>query len=385
MNRELLLKLIESDELDLLKIKFPSSILQNSNERLLAVFQEINDFINETGREPQPNKEDGMEFALYCQLTSFRENLEHIQLLLQHDKFKLLNTKKIINSIEDIFENDDLGLLNDWLDDIFDIKHVPHEIASSDYVAQRKVCQNFQEYEQFFKQCHLDLISGKRKLISFAREQQIDKGDFFILKGILTYVASVGEKEIRKGKRDARLHCVFENGTESDMLLRSLARELYRNGRRVTIHEDRLLEGFNAVTDKDSETGWIYILKSQSTHPEIQSLKDLYKIGFTRTPVEDRIRNAEQETTYLMAPVSLIATYQCYNLKPQNLEYNIHTFFNAVCLNIAISDKDGRPHLPREWFIAPIHVIDQAIGHLLRDDIMYYQYDHKRQEIVERK
>ncbi|MGC1879247.1 MAG: GIY-YIG nuclease family protein [Rhabdochlamydiaceae bacterium] len=384
MDPEILRKLKEEDDLGLLKTRAASSTSQDPNDRLVASFQEINDFIIETGREPQPNNEDMREFALYSRLNSFRENSDHIQLLFQYDKFKLLKEKKIITSIEDVFKDDDLGLLKDWSDNIFDIKHIPKESTVPDYIAQRKVCQNFQQYEHLFKQCQADLVSGKRKVMLFANEQQIHQDDFFILKGVLTYVASVGEKEIRNRKTDARLHCVFENGTESDMLLRSLARELYKDGRRVTIHEDRLLDGLNRIESGDKETGCVYILKSHSQRPEIQSINHLYKIGFSRVPIQERIKNASQEPTYLMAPVSEIASYQCFNLNPQKLELLLHTFFASVCLNVDVLDGDGQRHTPREWFVAPLQVINKAIELLISGDIVNYRYDSDLQKIVER-
>jgi len=218
----------------------------------------------------------------------------------------------------------------------------------------------------------------------FANEQQIHQGDFFVLKGILTYVASVGEKEIRNKKTDARLHCVFENGTESDMLLRSLARELYKNGRRVTVHEDRLLDGLKGIESDDKESGYIYILKSHSQREEIQSINHLYKIGFSRLPIQERIKNASQEPTYLMAPVSEIASYQCFNLNPQKLESLLHTFFASVCLNVDVFDGKGQRHTPREWFVVPLPFINKAIELLLNGEIVNYRYDPDLQRIVER-
>ena len=384
MDPELLRRLREEDDQGLLKTKAASSVSQDPNDRLIAAFQEINDFMIETGREPQPDNEDMREFALYSRLNSFRENPEHMQLLLKYDIFKLLKEKKIISSLKDIFNDDDFDLLKDWSNDIFDIKHIPKELTVPDYIAQRKVCQNFQEYEHLFKHCQADLTAGKRKLVRFANGQQIHQGDFFVLKGVLTYVAFVGEKEIRNRKKDARLYCVFENGTESDMLLCSLARELYKDGRRVTINEDRLLHGLKGIESSDKETGYIYILQSHSQRAEIQSIDHLYKIGYSRLPIEERIKNASQEPTYLMAPVSQIASYQCFNLNPQKLELLMHTFFASVCLNIDIFDRDGQRHTPREWFVAPLHVINKAIELLISGDIVNYRYDHNLQEIVKR-
>jgi len=336
------------------------------------------------GREPQANGKDMEEFKLYSSLAHFRENIDNCKALVEHDEFKILRAKKAITSIEDIFNNDDLGILDDWSDDIFNIRNIPKESTVPDYVAQRKVCQKFHQYEHLFKQCQADLVSGKRKLMPFANEQQIEKDDFFVLKGILTYVACVGKKRVRNGKMDARLHCVFENGTESDMLLRSLARELYKDGRRITVHEDQLLDGLRGITDDDKETGYIYVLRSHSQRPEIQSMKNFYKIGFSRSSIEERIKNAEQEPTYLMAPVSLVAAYQCFTRRSQKVELILHTFFSAACRNVDVFDRNGQRRSPREWFEVPLQLIDQAIDLLNSGIIENYRYDHDLREIVER-
>jgi hypothetical protein len=228
------------------------------------------------------------------------------------------------------------------------------------------------------------LASGKRKLWPFKNEQQIQKGYFFVLKGILLYVAEVGEVEKINGKKNARLRCVFENGTESDMLLRSLSAELYKDGRRVTEHEDHLLDGFSEITDEDEETGYIYVLCSLSNRPEISEIENLYKIGFSTIPVEQRIKNAEKEPTYLMAPVHIVEAYQCYNMNPQKLEQLLHTFFGSSCLNLDVYDANGQRHTPREWFIAPLDIVEQAIHFVLNGDIVNYRYDPIQKVIIGR-
>lgn len=78
-----------------------------------------------------------------------------------------------------------------------------------------------------------------------------------------------------------------------------------------------------------------------------------------RNPVEERIKNSTEDPTYLMAPVKIISTFECYNLNPQKLEQLLHNFFGESCLNIDIYDKHGKRHTPREWFIAPFEVIEK--------------------------
>jgi hypothetical protein len=202
------------------------------------------------------------------------------------------------------------------------------------------------------------------------------------LKGVLLYVAQVGERFNERGKMNARLRCIFENGTESDMLLRSLSAELYKHGRRVTDKEYELFGGLQDFGEDDKETGFIYILKSLSNDPKIHNIPNLYKIGYSNTPVEGRIKNAEQEPTYLMASVEIICIFKCYNLRPQKFEQLIHNFFGKTCLNFDIFDINGIRHTPREWFIAPLEAIEDAIKFIISGEIVNYRYDAERQIII---
>lgn len=259
-------------------------------------------------------------------------------------------------------------------------------ICLTDSIAKRIPCQDFDRFEQLFKQCHADLVSGNNELRKFSGEQQIASGHFFILHGVMVYVAKVGDKEKKRGKVNAKLRCIFENGTESNMLLRSLARELYKDetGRRVLDHRYELFNETGLVTEKDEATGYIYVLRSKSEDPQIKEIENLYKIGFSSQPIKQRIQNAEQDPTYLMANVILISEFQTYNLNPQKLEKLLQTFFAKSCLNIDIFDNEGKRHTPREWFIVPLHVIETSIQLLINGEIINYRYDNHRQEIVER-
>ncbi|WP_199288345.1 GIY-YIG nuclease family protein, partial [Escherichia coli] len=115
------------------------------------------------------------------------------------------------------------------------------------------------------------------------------------------------------------------------------------------------------MTSQDERKGYIYVLKSLSADPKINSILELFKIGYSKISIEDRIKNAIVEPTYLMAPVSIVTVFECYNMNPQRLEQLLHRFFGSACLNIDIYDDKGRRHVPREWFIAPLEIIEQAI------------------------
>ena len=214
-----------------------------------------------------------------------------------------------IKSLEDIFNDDDLGLLDDGKDgDIFKIKHVPVQRAAADEVAKRKRCKDFDQFEHLFKDVHRELREGKRKLLPFNdKGYQLVEGSYYVLSGLLVYLADINftsEAKTVDGKRfrkDGRTRTIFENGTESTMLYRSLAKALYKDGRIVSETNEQensnFYTNFGGITEDDTSTGFIYILKSKSTDPRIQSYDHLYKIGFATTTVDKRIANAKKEPT----------------------------------------------------------------------------------------
>ncbi len=391
MDKETLLQLIDNDPLGLLDVKRRGSSASPPEDMMIEAFLKVNAFYAEHGREP---RKEGDERSMYIHLNNvFRKDKEKQKIVLGFDEYGLLaepENKKIEiptpESIDDIFANDPLGLLGDELghlspeEDIFTLKHVPQ--CMPEYVAQREKCEDFEKFEPLFKQCHQDLKEEKRRIIPFAREQQIRKGMFYVLKGILLYVAEIGKKERSNGKLNARLRVIFDNGTESDMLLRSLSAELYKDGRRVTEHQDKLLDVFKRITKEDEEAGFIYVVRSLSKDEKIQSVPNLYKIGFTRSSVESRLKDSSQDPTFLMSEVSLVKAYQCYNMNSQILEQKLHAFFGKVCLNLDVYDKGGKRHLPREWFMAPLEAIEQAIDLFLSGEITDFVYDIDQEMIV---
>lgn len=397
MDKDKILKdIFDNDPLGLLNVKPATSPARNEDERLVASFNEISDFYEKNNKEPEQG--GGIqEHQLYARLKSLRENSAKIEILKPHDKFGLLNFEiKIIHSFDDIFNDDDLGILKDDSEGLFDFKHIQKidERASADFVARRKPCKDFSKYEQQFKDVQRDLKNGKRRLITF-KEENLRAGDFYVHNGVLLYLEKVDDKkevqEYKSGSRerkDGRTRVLFENGTESNMLFRSLYKSLLANGKAISENVDDVnesfLETFSNITEHDEEAGYIYILKSKSDKQEVKEIQNLFKIGFSKTNVEDRIRNATQEPTYLMADVRIVMTYKCYNMNPQKFEQLIHNFFGNSCLNIDVFDKDGNRYTPREWFIAPVGIIDQAIHLIISGDIVKHRYDSRNEEIVSR-
>jgi hypothetical protein len=388
--------ILKTDPLGLLDIKPKASSAISADERLLASFEEINSFLRKHDREPTESR-DIVERKLFSRLRGLRESPPKAAMLKDHDVFDLLVNVKIpepkeINTINDIMDDDILGVLGGGAtdeqdpNDIFSLRNVPKTIDMPSSIAKRKPCKDFDRFEKLFKQCYADLDSGANVLWKFAGEQQITSGQFFILHGVMVYVAEVGAKDKKRGKINARLRCIFENGTESNMLLRSLATELYKDetGRRVVDTRNEILKDNTALTAEDAMTGHIYVLRSQSDAPEIKEISNLYKIGYSSQPVNKRIQNASQEPTYLMADVTLITEFETYNVNPQKLEMLLHTFFAESCLNLDVFDNEGKRHTPREWFIVPLHVIETAVQLLINGDIVNYRYDSQGQEIVEK-
>lgn len=387
----------EEDELGLLDIKPKATTGRNEDERLTASFEELNAFFEKHQREPQPN--GGMqERGLYSRLKGLRENPTKAAMLQNHDRFGLLKSvQKEINSLDDIFNDDSPGLLDDDAEGLFELKHVPpleRERAEADFIARRKPCKDFSKYETLLQSVQKDLASGKRKLLDF-KQSNLREGAFYVHNGLLFLLEKVSitqkEQYLPDGKRlreDGRTRCIFENGTESNMLKRSVEKILYSNGQVVSENADTVIESFREtfsyITAEDQKAGFIYILKSKSTNPDISGVANLYKIGYSKIPVEERIKNARLEPTYLMADVRIVMAYQCYNMNPQKLEQLLHTFFGNSCLEVDVFDKDGRRHTPREWFIAPLYIIEQAIKLIISGEVVKYRYDATGEEIVVR-
>jgi hypothetical protein len=382
--------ILEEDPLGLLSLKPKASEYATPDERLLASFREISDFVSRHGREPEESRDIG-ERKLYSRLKGLRESPGKVASLLEYDELGLLKGRareepKIVTAA-DVLEHDPLGLLgDDAAADILTLRHVPRRSSTPEHVAQRKRCDEFERFEPIFKQCQQDLKSQRKTTVAFVGERQIRPGALFIVQGMLVYVGSVGKWEKRNfGNVNARLYCVFENATESNMYLRSLAAAMWKDeNSRVVIdaNQREMYDDGRTVSSEDQVTGYIYILRSLSQRPEIRSVADLFKIGFSSVPVKERIRNAASEPTYLMAEVKLVEEYEAYNMNPQKFEALIHRFFAEACLNVDVFDNEGRRYTPREWFVVPLRVIEIAVTLLISGEIVNYYYDVGVQEIA---
>lgn len=385
-------EILDNDPLGLLEIRSRSARV-GPDERLVASFQEINTFVKKHGREPTASQDVG-ERRLYSRLKGLRESPVKAAALAHEDEHELLTDvprPEDIETIDDILEHDVFGLLDDNSADepdpneIFELKNVRQPQKMPDHVAKRKPCKEFEKFEPLFKQYQSDLASGKKVLRRFTSELQITPGEAFILQGMMVYVANVGSKQKKNfGNVNARLYCVFDNGTESNMLLRSLAAALWKDGQSRQVIEAVQSDGFQTSenTDpNDQPTGYIYVLRSLSKDPQICEIDNLYKVGFSSQPALERIENASKEPTYLMADVNLVAEFQTFNLNPQKFELLLHTFFAEACVSLDVYDDQGKRHSPREWFQVPLPVIEAAVHLLVSGEIVNYRYNRQEQEI----
>lgn len=172
------------------------------------------------------------------------------------------------------------------------------------------------------------------------------------------------------------------------MLFRSLGKQLLKNGKIVTESAEasnyELQGNAGVVNEEDVESGWIYILRSKSTNPDIAGREDLYKIGYSTVPVKDRVKNAAKQPTYLMAEVQIVTTFKCYNLNAQKFEQLIQRFFAKACLNVDVFDDKSRRYTPREWFVVPLGIIEKAVNLIIEGHIHEYEYDIDRQALLKK-
>lgn len=397
------------DEFHLVEEKKKESSVRTADERLIESYKEIEKFVREQSKEPGPNTANVSEYKLYSRLKGIRNDPQKVEQLREYDNEDLLPTNEMSEpsspdykesskpeSLDDILKDDDLGLISGDDEGLFDFKHVPKETerANADFVARRKPCKDFEKFEHLFEMVQKDLAAGKRKLVDF-KQWNLREGSYYVHNGILFFLAQINitqeehyKPDGTRVREDGRTRCIFENGTESNMLKRSVEKILYANGKVVTENVDdtnkEFLENFNVITDEDKETGYIYVLKSKSNKEEISSISNLYKIGYSNIEIPERIKNAEREATYLYSPVEFIAGWQCYNMNPQKFEHLLHNFFGRACLNIDVFDEKGQRYTPREWFIAPFDVIRQAVELLITGKIVDYKYNPET-EVIERK
>jgi len=360
------------------------------DERIIAGFEDIQRFVEEHGRLPQHGEERDIFERLYAvRLDRLREQPECRALLEPIDRQNLLSSAAAPLAPVDDLDDDallaELGVGGTGDDDVTNLRFVRSgaEKRAAEDIANREKCKDFDRFLPLFDAVQHDLDTGARVTRPFVKDAgllkaDITQGQFFILGGQVAYVAEVGEPiKAPNGETDARLRVVYSNGTESNLLLRSLQRALYKDegGRRITEPNAGPLFA-DTSDDDDLASGTIYVLRSKSDAPYVAEHRELlHKIGVTGGEVSQRIANARLDATFLLADVEIVATYRLFNINRTKLETVIHRVFGPARLDISIPDRFGNPVVPREWFLVPLFVVDEAVERIKDGTITAYRYD----------
>lgn len=381
VDRAWLEQVIAEDEHGLLEVPVKAPP-KTAEARLVDAFKEVCAFIERHGRAPEENPNDITEWQLHHRLKGIVNDPDQREALKEYDVHGVLVEPEPPASIEEIIASDDFGVLDgDDEIDIFTLKHVPETREEPEEVAERRPCKDFADFEPLFKECHAQLRTGERTLILPERkEATVNTGTFFVVRGVLAYVASVGEESREKSGRRARLRVIFENGTESNLLLRSLTRHLYDGGRVVTEPAEVTLEklGFEV----EAGHGEVYVLRSLSTDPQVVEIPNLHKIGFTKGSTKKRIVQASEQRTYLNAPVEIVATWAVDKRVASDIESLLHRFFDAARIEVTYERDGERVASAREWFSVPIEAIDEAVQLIAAGTIANYRYDAEERQVV---
>lgn len=374
--------LFSGEDGDLFKPK-ARKITASPDSRLIESFGEITTFVRENGRLPIDNggvmPSEIKEASLAVRLASIRADKKQVEKLVDYDELGLLEFEKAPESLDELFSE-----ASDLFDDggIFDIGKLPRAAVTNKQagdIAKRKPVENFEPYEALFNAVNAQLESGEKKLTKFHNVSEIVLHGFYVVEGLMCYVDSIGEAKEVFGRQKERLRVVFVNGTESDMYLRTLASQLYEASGFSVVDSEHV-----ATVDDDAAVGRIYILESLSEDPKIKTVANLHKIGVTHTAVEERVKNAAVEPTYLMAPVKIVEDYRLTgNYNPQKVEALIHEVFRAAQVDVGVIGPDGNYYSAIEWYSAPLAAINEAISLIDSGEIVDYHYDPSQQKLVE--
>lgn len=376
-----------------LEVKQPKKYT-NEEQRIIAGFEEIQKFVEENGRLPQHGEERDIFERLYAvRLDRIRAQVKCRELLAEFDTQNLLDaaasdelTAGAVKTDDELLK--DLGIDLEDSSSITKLKHVKSqaERKAAEEVANRTRCEDFADFEPLFEQLKKELDAGLRETIRFKKDagftkSQIRQDGFVIVGGQTAYIAEMGDAFISpSGHKDARLRVVYSNGTESNILLMSLIRAMYKDetSRFITEVNQEPTEGLfsNQASEDDTESGTIYVLRSLSEDPNIKPHRQvLHKIGVTGGDVKKRIANAENDPTFLLAKVEIVATYKLANINRTKLEKLIQRFFASARLDITIPDRFGKPVKPTEWFLVPRYIIDEVVDKITDGSIKDYFYD----------
>lgn len=361
-------------------------------ERLIAGFEEMQRFVEEHGRSPQHGEHRDIFERLYAvRLDRLRALEQHHALLQAMDHQGLLAAPGNVVVPEEELEVDELLAELEGAaagTPITELRHVraTAEKRAAEEIASREQAKDFDKFKPMFEQVQSELAAGVRETVRFEEYAAIERKQWFIVGGQIAYVAEIGDVFVAEhGREDARLRVIYDNGTESNLLMRSLQKALYRDpaGRRII--QPSLGPLFSSeVAEDDVASGTVYVLRSKSDHPDVAANRDLlHKIGVTGGDLNRRIANARHDPTFLLADVEIVATYKLANIDRVKLEHLIHRVFQPARLEIVIRDRFGKPVVPREWFLVPLFAVDEAIKRIQDGTITKCVYDPAKAALIE--
>lgn len=365
-------------------------------ERLIAGFEDILRFVDANGRAPQHGEDRDIFERLYAvRLDRLRGLPGARELLADLDAGGLLDGPLPVLGAR-VDDLDDEALLAELgaempadENDITRLRHVASyaDRQAAEEIANRTRCEDFDQFKPLFEKVRRDLDSGVRRttVLETRSLDEIQKGTFFVVSGQIAYVAEEHEAfQTKYERRDSRVRVIYDNGTESELLQRSLQRALHRDKLARLISEPDAGPLFGDTLEPDDiESGTIYVLRSQSDHPFVAEHRELiHKIGVTGSKVETRIAGAKDQATYLLADVTVVATYKLAHINRTKLENLFHRIFAPAQLDLTIEDRFGKPVKPREWFLVPLHVIDEAVGRVRDGSIAGYVYSPAEASLV---
>jgi len=367
-------------------------------ERIIAGFEEIQRFVEKHAHTPQHGEGRDIFERLYAvRLDRLRALEECRSILAPLDHQGLLSGAIVSIPQHDAIDEDELmAELASAAGDstITELRHVraSFEKRAAEEIANRAVCADFDSFKPLFERVQRELKSGIRQSLPVDKMDEIkltkiQQGQFFIVSGQIAYVAEVGQDfRTEYDRRDSRLRVIYDNGTESNLLARSFQRSLYPDkdnaGRIITDPSAGPL--FADEHDADYlASGTIYVLRSKSDNPLVAANREvLHKIGVTGGKVETRLANASLDPTFLLAEVEVVATYVLYNVNRVRLENLIHRVFDPAQLDIEIKDRFGNPVKPREWFLVPLFIVNEAVERIKDGTITQYVYDPTAARLV---
>lgn len=395
-----MVKVITDEDLDLLDElgveaeAAPSGGRTAREQRIIAGFEEIERFVREQGRLPEHGENRDIFERLYAvRLDRIRALAECREVLKDLDANGLLGTESAGESCHVQEEPSDeellasLGVELSPTEDVTKLVHVRarEEIKAAEEIAQRNPCRDFEKFRPVFENLQRDLQTGERRTLKYKDNAEVKKGDLFILDGQKVIVADMGEPFVSDyGRPDRRLRVVYDNGTESDLLVRSLQRALNKDKNSRRISDTNLGPLFSdEEEDDDLPTGYIYVLRSKSENPYVAENRSvIHKIGVTGGDVKSRIANAVKDPTYLLADVEIVATFKLANINRKRLEALLHKIFASARLDLELRDRFGFQVEPREWFLVPLPVIEEAIQKIMDGTIGSFLYNPKLARLV---